>query len=183
MKRIKLKYLRTLLFLFLAVLFAGLAIIEAIPQKPRGDFIQEREFTVSSQKQEDGTYLYSVFGTVRNVSSQTQLLTGVMVHVRDQENAEVLIEIELNQSVAPNGICEVAGTELSMKPAADVIKVSTSALSGDDPIELPQTGLQITKGFVIFIILSALCLIVALVFLIYRLTHRRHHHHHSKKSA
>ena len=181
MKRMKLKYLRAVLFLLLAILFAGIAVIEALPKNQTGVYIQSEAFTFSSEKQGDGSYRHTVHGSIQNTSSKKQYLDGVVVRVKDQYGEILPIEIAVGD-LAPGEVREISGSAVSDQPASKLLGVNTSAISGDQPILLPATGLQMTKEFIIFAALSAACLGVALFFFIYRLTHK-HHHHHSKKAT
>ncbi|MBQ7173222.1 MAG: hypothetical protein IJR88_03815 [Clostridia bacterium] len=182
MKKIRLKFLRAILFFLLALLFAGLAIVEALPKSTTGTYIQQEPFSVSSELLEDGTYKHTVAGYIKNTSSKRQYLDGVIIRFTDQYGEELAVEMAVG-NIDPDEIRLVYGFAVSEAPAKKIVGVNTSVLSGDQPILLPEYGLRTeSKGFLIFAILSGACFALSVFFFIYRLVRRRRRKR-SKKSS
>lgn len=178
MRRIKMRTLRSILFLLLALVFAVLAIVEGLPKARQSVYSQSTEFTVTSQKKSGGVYTHLVQGSIRNDSSRKQFLDGVIVRFNDQSGETLTMEFEVG-NMAPGEVRNLSGSMTGDSPAVSVSGVSTSALSGDVAISVAKNGLQLSKGFIIFSALAILSFAMAAFFFINRILHnRRHHHHH-----
>lgn len=177
MKRIKIRTLRSILFLLLALVFTVLAVLEGLPKVSQSTYTQEQVFTVTSRKEDDGAYTHLVTGSIRNNSSNPRFLEGIVVRFSDTLGGTFALEFEVG-TMAAGEVRSFSGNTTSNAPAVRVTGVSTSALSGDLPIERPVTGLQLSKGFIIFAVLAVLSFGMSLFFAINRLMHRKHHHHH-----
>lgn len=183
MKRIKMRTLRSILFLLLALVFAVLAMIEGLPKARQSVYSQATAFTVTSQKNSDGTYSHLVQGSIRNDSSKKQFLDGIVVRFYDQSGEALTLELEVGD-MAPGEVRKLSGSLASNYSATSAPSVSTSALSGDVAITIPETGLQFTRGFIIFAVLALLSLGMSIFFFINWMKHRRrHHHHHHHKTS
>ncbi len=181
MKRVKMRTLRSVLFLLLALVFAVLAMVEGMPRARQSVYSQATAFAVTSQKQSDGSYFHLVEGSIKNDSNKKQFLDGIVVRILDQEGDTHALEMEIG-SMAPGEERKLSGSLTSNSPAVSVKNVSTSALSGDLPIPLSERGLQFNKGFVIFAVLALASLGASVFFFVDLQKHRHHHHHHHQKS-
>ena len=181
MKKIKMRTLRCILFLLVAVVFAVLAVVEGLPKARQSVYSQATVFTVTSQKQSDGTYSHLVEGSIKNDSDKKQFLDGIVVRILDLDGNTLPLELEVG-AMAPREERKLSGSLTSSSPAASIKNVSTSALSGDLPITLPERGLQFNKGFVIFAVLALASFGVSVFFFVDRQKHRHHHHRHHHKS-
>ena len=179
MKRVKMRTLRSILFLLLALVFAVLAMVEGLPKARQSVYSQAAAFTVTSQKQSDGTYSHLVEGSIQNDSDKKQFLDGIVVRILDQEGDTLVLELEIG-SMEAGEVRKLSGSMTSNSPAASVKNFSTSALSGDLPIAVPERGLQFNKGFIIFAVLAVLSLGLSAFFFVDKLRHGHHHKSHKK---
>ena len=183
MKRIKMKTLRSILFLLMALVFAVLAVVEGLPKATKSTFTQDTAFTVTSSKNNDGSYSYLVEGSIKNNSKRPKYLGGVVVRIADLRSYTYRLDFDIEDDLEPGEVYELSGSTTGKAPADRVLDVSTSAADEDAAIPLPEKGLQIGKGFIIFAALSLLSLALSAFFIISSIKrdhhrHHRHHHHH-----
>ena len=186
MKRINMKTLRSILFFLLAMVFAVLAVVEGMPKASNSIYSQESAFTVKSAKNDDGTYTYLVEGSIKNETNRARYLGGVVVQVVDMRGETSSIEFDISSYIAGGEVRKLSGSIGGKLPADFVSSVSTSAADSDMIIPVPERGLQIGKGFIIFAIMALLSLAMAIFFTVSAVKSRRrrhhHHHHHHHKS-
>lgn len=186
MKRINMKTLRSILFFLLAMVFVVLAVVEGLPKTSNSIYSQESAFTVKSAKNDDGTYTYLVEGSIKNETNRARYLGGVVVQVVDMRGETSSIEFDISSYIAGGEVRKLSGSTSGKLPADFVASVSTSAADSDMIIPVPERGLQIGKGFIIFAIMALLSLAMAIFFTVSAVKSRRrrhhHHHHHHHKS-
>ena len=172
MRRIRLKSLRSALFLLLALLFAILALLEAIPKVQTEDFVQVDPFRVVASPNGEGGYTYRIEGSIKNQSGQRKFLDGVVVSVMDRDGDSYSLELAVG-NIAAGEVRKLSGQLTAKAPASKLLGISTSVLAGDQPIPIPNNGFQITTGTITFGALSFVSLVFSFVFFLRRM--RRHH--------
>ena len=182
MRQRQIRTLRTVLFFLLAVIFAVLAVIEAIPVKEDRTYSIATPFKVTSAIDEDGQYLNTITGSVQNNSSSRKNLSGVVLLLAGRDGETYETELSAGRIDAGKALI-ITGTVKTAQPVSRVLSVSTPAVDGDQPITSPQSGLSITTGFFVFAALSCACLAVAVMFFISRLRYRSQHHHKSESAS
>ena len=172
MRRIRLRSLRAVLFLLLALLFAVLATLEAIPKAQTEDYIQAVPFRVVSSPNGEGGYTYRVEGSIKNQSGKKKTLDAIVISILDSDGDSNTLELAVG-SIAAGEVRALSGQLTAKAPASKVLSISTSVLAGDQPVPVPNKGLQITTGTVIFAALCAVSLALSVAFFLRRW--RRHH--------
>lgn len=172
MKKIRLKSLRAILFFLLALLFAVLAALEAIPKPQTEGFVQTVPFSVKSSPNAGGGYTYQVEGSIKSYNRKTVSLNFVEVHVLDKSSETRTIELKVGK-ILPEEVRKLSGELTANVPASKIVGVSTSIKDGDQPIPVLNEGFQMTTGFVAFAALAFVSLVLSIVFFARRMRHHR----------